>query len=227
MDNIKIKSDTIWNKEVYAGFKVLLLKLFGETFNVLVRKPDEDFKLEKFPCAVLQIPSYRFSVDRWYKKDRYIVAYNQDGWLIDAPPLPFDLQLQMDFYAKKQEDMDTLQIKWLSFFERDLWLQVENRGGNRDECLVLPQGSAHRLDEVYGKDRLLRLVQNFRVFAKIEEHDAREFIKVPKNIKIITYLLERVGTDEKISVDKRIGATPNVHAVQRKGRAVYNTSLHY
>ena len=193
MEEEVVKSDTVWNKEIYDGFKALLLKLYGKTFNVVIRKPDEDFKIEKFPCAVLQIPSYKFSVDRWYKKDRYVVDYNENGWLIDAPPLPFDVQLQMDFYAKSQDDLDWLQIKWLSYFERDLWLQVKTRGGNKSEVLVLSESEAQRLDEVRGKDRLFRLMQTFRVFAKIEEHDAREFIKLPTKIKIITYLLEGVN----------------------------------
>lgn len=228
MDNLlNVTSDTIWNKEIYSGLKELLQKLFGENFNVVIRKPDEDFKLEEFPCAVLQIPYYTFSIDRWRKKDRYVVAYNEDGWLVDAPPLPFDLHLQMDFYAKRQEDMDTLQIKWLSYFGRDLWLPVINRGGKKDEVLFLPQGSARRLDEVYGKNRLLRLIQNFWVFARIEEHDAREFIKVPKKVKILTYLMERVNKNEKISTDKRIGTTPDIYTVRREGKTVYNTSLHH
>lgn len=219
MDNIK--SDTIWNKEIFEGFQSLLYKLFGETFNVLVRKPDEDFKLEKFPCAVLQIPSYRFSVDRWYKKDRYVVETRGRNVIIDAPPLPFDIQLQMDFYAKLQDDIDKLQIKWLSYFGRDLILDVVTRGGNDDKVLVLADGSAQRMDEVFGKDRLFRLINMFKVHAKIEEHDAREIIRIPTEVKVITYLLGRVRANE-VSVDKRVGATPDVYAVRQGRKSDYH-----
>lgn len=212
----KIRSDTVWNKEVFDGFQRLLHKLYGETFNVAVRKSDEDFKFEKFPCAILQIPTYQFSIDRWYKKDRYVVETHGRDVIIDAPPLPFDMQLQMDFYTKLQEDMDTLQIKWLSYFGRDLILDVVTRGGNEDKVLVLADGGAKRMDEVFGKDRLFRTINNFTVHARIDEHDAREVIRIPSKVKVITYLLGRVRANE-VSVNKRVGATPDVYTV-RQGR---------
>lgn len=216
MDNVpEMKSDTVWNKEIYTGFKNLLCKLFGEKFNVVVRKPDEDFKIEKFPCAVLQIPTYTFSVDRWSKVDRYVAGIKGNRFLIDSYPLPFDVYLQMDFYTETQDDMDILQIKWLSHFGRDLMLKVETRGGKPDRVLVLPEGGARRLDEVFGKDRLFRLIQNFRVFARIEEHDAIDTVRIPDKIKFIFEHMKGDGINEKIPNFKQIGTTPDVYPIRR------------
>lgn len=212
----KVKSDTIWNKEIYNGFKQLLQKIYGEKFNVVICKPDEDFKIEEFPCAVLQIPTYKFSIDRWSKIDRYVAGRDENNnYVIDSTPLPFDVYLQMDFYTKFQDDIDTLQIKWLSKFGRDLMLEVETRGGKPSSVLVLPEGGAKRLDEVTGKERLFRLVQNFRVFARIDEHDNLEKIRIPDKIKFIfEHMKKGVGVNE-VPVNKHIGTTPGVYTIRQ------------
>ena len=216
MDNQQeIKSNTVWNKEIYAGFKHILQKLYGETFNIIIRKPDEDFKIEEFPCAVLQIPYYLFSIDRWSKIDEYIAGVKGNYAIVDKTPLPFDIYLQMDFYTKSLEDMDILQIKWHSFFRRDLYLKVLTRGGEKSEVLVLPEiGGTKRMDEVYGKDRLFRLIQNFRVFGRIDEHDDLKSIRIPDKVKFIFEHMKGDGVNE-VPVNKHIGTTPGVYTIRR------------
>ena len=171
MDNVV--SDTIWNREILKGFIDLLNGEFMgkfSTFKVIVRKPDEDFKLEAYPCAVLQITNSRFSVDRYYKKESYIVSKDKENYrgIVDKSPLTYDINLQLDFYAKKENDLDTLEITWLSYFRRDFNLQVKTREGNDDDVHVMPdEGVTKRLDEMNGKDRLFRRCFNYKVYGRI------------------------------------------------------------
>lgn len=189
MDNVV--SDTIWNREILKGFIDLLNEKFAgkfPKFKVIVRKPDEDFKLETYPCAVLQITNSRFSVDRYYKKESYLVSKDKANYrgIVDKPPLTYDINLQLDFYANKENDLDTLEITWLSYFRRDFNLQVKTRGGNDDDVHVMPDvGVSKRLDEMNGKDRLFRRCFNYKVYGRIEEHDRRD-IPLVKVVKVQT-----------------------------------------
>ena len=189
MDNVA--SDTIWNREILKGFIDLLNEKFAgkfSKFKVIVRKPDEDFKLETYPCAVLQITNSRFSVDRYYKKESYVVSKDKENYrgIVDKPPLTYDINLQLDFYANKENDLDTLEITWLSYFRQDFNLQVKTRGGNDDDVHVMPDaGVSKRLDEMNGKDRLFRRCFNYKVYGRIEEHDRRD-IPLVKVVKVKT-----------------------------------------
>lgn len=179
MDNVA--SGTIWNREILKGFIDLLNEKFAgkfSKFKVIVRKPDEDFKIETYPCAVLQITNSKFSVDRYYKKESYVVSKDTENnrGIVDKPPLTYDINLQLDFYANKENDLDTLEITWLSYFRRDFNLQVKTRGGNDDDDVhVMPDtGVSKRLDEMNGKDRLFRRCFNYKVYGRIEEHDRKD-----------------------------------------------------
>ena len=188
---VDVVSDTIWNREILKGFIDLLSEKFAgkfSKFKVIVRKRDEDFKLETYPCAVLQITNSKFSVDRYYKKESYIVSKDRENYqgIADKPPLTYDINLQLDFYANKENDLDTLEITWLSYFRRDFNLQVKTRGGNDDDVHVMPDvGVSKRLDEMNGKDRLFRRCFNYKVYGRIEEHDRRD-IPLVKVVKVQT-----------------------------------------
>ena len=211
-------SATIWFGEIYEGLQDLLHDMYGNSLRVEVVKPDGDFELEYFPCVTLQIPDYHFSIDRWYKKDSYVVAA-KDGYVVtDTPPLPYDMHLQMDFYATKQVDIDDLQIKWLSKFQRDLVLPVINRGGDEDRTVIQADGGLEgiRYDEVRGKDRIFRVIHHFIVHGRIEEHDARQLFRIPTEVKVIPYIMKREVKSDEISRYRYNWTTPNIYTVSRR-----------
>ena len=193
------RSHTVWYEEIHRGF----IELFGELFHnrvpVYVRKPDEDFKVEKFPCIILQVLDTQFSIPRWYKFDSYVVARDKENFrgILDKTPLPFDISYQIDFYAIKQKDLDELNVKWLFKFRRDLVLPVKCRGWERDGdtdyedgVLVLPEGRVRRIDQMSGKDRLFRSCHTYNVHAKIEEHNDR--VEIP----LLRYGSVRIETEQ-------------------------------
>lgn len=191
------RSHTVWNKEIFAGFMDLLHDIFDNGLPVVVKKPDEDFKVESYPCVILQATNYKFSVDRWYKYDEYMVARDTENFLgvVDKTPLPFDISVQMDFYSKSQEILEDMTVAWLFRFRRDLLLHVRCRGWERegdsdfeDDVLVLQEGEAKRMDEVQYSDRLFRACYNFNVHGKIEEHDLREEVPLLRKARVTTQL---------------------------------------
>lgn len=175
-------SSTVWNREIFEGFQKLLKEKFGNAYPVKVRKAEEDFKVESYPCIILQITSSLFNVDRYYKHEKYLVSQDVDDFkeIIDDSPLTYDINFQMDFYAVKANDLDDMVIKWLSFFRRDFNLKVKTRGGEETDVHVMPDGTVKRMDELNGSDRLFRCCFNYKVYGRLFEHDGIEEIVLPK-----------------------------------------------
>ena len=179
-----VVSETVWYKEIFEGFQNIVHQVLGEKYLVLVRKPEEDFKIEKYPSVVLQITTSQFNVDRYYKHETYISEKDKENFVgyEENTPLTYDINLQMDFYAEKATELDEMTIKWLSFFRRDFNLKVKTRGGKPDDVHVMPEGGAKRMDEVSGADRLFRNCFNYKVYGRLFERDR---IEVPLVRKIV------------------------------------------
>ena len=177
-------SDTVWNREIFEGFQSLLHEKLGSSYPVKVRKPEEDFKVESYPCVILQITSSLFNADRYYKQDFYTVSEDRSKFVgvIDEPPLTYDINLQMDFYAEKASDLDTMTIKWLSFFRRDFNLKVKTTGGELSDIHVMPDGTVKRMDELNGSDRLFRNCFNYKVYGRIFEHSTMEEVPLLRGV---------------------------------------------
>lgn len=184
-------SSTVWNREIFEGFQNLLKEKFGNAYPVKVRKAEEDFKVESYPCIILQITSSLFNVDRYYKRDRYLVVKDTDQYtgISEDSPLTYDINFQMDFYAEKAGDLDTMVIKWLSFFRRDFNLKVKTRGGEETDVHVMPDGTVKRMDELNGSDRLFRSIFNYKVYGVLFEHENREEVPLLKEVVVNTKIL--------------------------------------
>ena len=174
-------SATIWNREIFAGMMELFKEVFENKFPVVVRKPDEDFKVETYPSIVLQITGAKFSAGRSVKRERIMVSKDYENYtgVIRKTALPYDISLQVDFYSDSENTLDNMVIKWLSKNRRDFVLNVKNRGGDDDDCLVIPDNgtvelNVRRLDEMNGKDRLFRACMNYIVYGRIEEAETEE-----------------------------------------------------
>ena len=221
------RSHTVWNREIFEGFMSLLHKIYGDKLPVHVKKPDEDFKVESYPCVILQVTNYKFSIDRWYKYDEYMVARDTENFLgvVDKTPLPFDISLQMDFYSKTQTELESMTVAWLFRFRRDLLLHVKCKGWEKDgdtdfedDVLVLQEGVAKRMDEVQYSDRLFRACYNFNVHGKIEEHDLREEVPLLRKARVTTQLFTERELYHEIFGKGNFGANANVLNSQKGKR---------
>ena len=204
-------SATIWNREIFAGLQVLFADVFanfgGKKIPVVVRKPDEDFKVESYPCIVLQITGATFSAGRSVKRETVKVSIDKENYtgIIRKTALPYDLALQIDFYSLSENELDSMIIKWLSKSRREFVLNVKNRGGDDDDCLVTPNNgtvelNVVRLDEMNGDDRLFRACMNYTVYGRIEEAETEE-VPLLRKVEVTTKTNKyngRVRTYEKV-----------------------------
>lgn len=174
-------SANVWFEEVNTG----LLKELKDTIRIkdangvlvalkdealIIRKPEEDFKLEVFPCVSIYNLSYRHEPFR-YNPAPIKVGEDKENKIVvlEDPAIPFDLTYQIDFWAKYQSDMDTMTRTWLTKHFRQFNLTVIDDGGTERTCNCLAQGSIVKSDLVLNKERLFHSIIKLQIWVELDD----------------------------------------------------------
>ena len=175
-------SANVWFEEVNIG----LLKELHDTVRVkdangvlvpldrekalIVRKPEEDFKLEVFPCVSVYNLSYKHDPVR-YNPSPVIIEEDEKNKVVvmEDSAVPFNLDYQIDFWAKYQEDMDCMTRTWLSKHFRQFNLKVVDDGGVERTCNCLIQGSVAKSDLVLNGERLFHSIIKYQIWVELDD----------------------------------------------------------
>lgn len=138
--------------------------------NVVVRKPEEDFKFEVFPCVSIYILDYKHDPIRYDTVPNIISKdlVNKTA-VIEDNAVPFNVTCQIDFWSRYQEDMDTMTRTWLVKHFRDFNLSVIDSGGTERTCNCFVQGSIVKSDLVLNKERLFHSILKYQIWVEIDE----------------------------------------------------------
>lgn len=176
-------SASVWFTEVYAGLmkeikKSVLYKdssgyhlVALEDNQILVRKPEEDFKFEKFPCVSVYIVDYKHDPLR-YNPEPVVVARDvtNNTATLEEMAIPFNLTCQIDFWSHYQEDMTDMTQLWLLNHFRAFNLPVVDSGGTERTCNCFTQGSIVKSDLVLNKERLFHSIIKYEIWVEIDEN---------------------------------------------------------
>ena len=172
-------SESVWFEQVDTAFKELIQsKVFIKNSEgviqpvpVFIRKPDEDFKREQYPCITL----YNLSAKRdniRYFPDKLVISRNyEEGTLVEEDcAIPFKLKYQMDFWSTLQFQMNDMTRQWLgSLPNRDFNLSVIDMSGNSRDCFVLLSGDLQKSDLLDGDKRLYHSILTYDIQVEIDE----------------------------------------------------------
>ena len=173
-------SANVWFEEVNTG----LLKEIKDTVRVknangvlveledkalIVRKPEEDFKIEVCPCVSIYNLTYKHDPLR-YNPAPVKVGEDKVNKLVilEDPAVPFNLSYQIDFWADYQTDMDCMTRTWLSKHFRQFNLKVIDDGGVERSCNCLTQGSVVKSDLVLNGKRLFHSVIKLQIWVELD-----------------------------------------------------------
>ena len=174
-------SANVWFEEVNIGLleeikntvrvknsKGVLKALKDEA--LLIRKPEEDFKLEVFPCVSIYNLSYKHDPVR-YNPSPVIIEEDERNKVVvmEDSAVPFNLDYQIDFWAKYQEDMDCMTRTWLSKHFRQFNLKVVDDGGVERTCNCLIQGSVAKSDLVLNGERLFHSIIKYQIWVELDD----------------------------------------------------------
>lgn len=152
---------------------------------VIIRKPEEDFKIEVYPSVSLY--NLYSMLNRERLDDIEEVIVNRDfekGTLnIEKVAIPFVLAYQIDFWSKYQSDMNLMTQLWLSHTGRYFNLPVKDQSGNDRNVLVMLSDSISKQDLLDGSDRIYHSFATYKVFTELDE-EIQSTIPMVSNIRI-------------------------------------------
>lgn len=174
-------SANVWFEEVNIG----LLKEIKDTVRVrnangvlvalednalTIRKPEEDFKFEVFPCISIYNKDYRHDPVRYNPAPVKIGEDDVNHQVIfEDPATPFNLTYQIDFWAKYQTDMDAMTRTWLVKHFRQFNLKVVDDGGVERTCNCLMKGNVVKSDLILNKERLFHSIVNIQIWVELDD----------------------------------------------------------
>ena len=173
-------SANVWFEEVNRG----LLQELKDTIRIinangvlvalednalLIRKPEEDFKVEVFPSVSIYNLSNKHVPER-YNPTPVVIGedLNNKVVVLEDPAVPFNLEYQIDFWARYQEDMDYMTKTWLAKHFRQFNLSVVDDGGVKRSCNCLIQGSVMKSDLVTNKQRLFHSILKYQIWVELD-----------------------------------------------------------
>lgn len=176
-----ILSANVWFEEVNTGLveeikstvKVKdahgVLTALGDD-NIVIRKPEEDFKIEVFPSVSIYNVTYRHDPLR-YNPNPVVVSTDKEKktMTLEDPAVAFNLSYQLDFWAKYQTDMDSMTRTWLLKHFRQFNLKVIDDGGTERSCNCITKGSIVKSDLVQNGDRLFHSIVNLQIWVEIDD----------------------------------------------------------
>ena len=138
---------------------------------VKIRKPDEDFKIEEYPCITLY--------NLYSKRDE--VRYFPDTVVVDRDPenhriieeksaVPYSLFYQIDFWSRQQSQMNDMTRMWLGHHpDRCFNLPVKDLSGNNRDSFVLMTDDLKKSDFLTDTKRTFHSVLTYKVWVEIDE----------------------------------------------------------
>lgn len=138
---------------------------------VKIRKPDEDFKIEEYPCITLyNLYSVRDEVR--YFPDTVVVERDLDNNKIieERSAIPYSLFYQIDFWSRQQSQMNDMTRLWLGHHpDRCFNLPVKDLSGNDRESFVLMTDDLKKSDFLTDTKRTFHSVLTYKVWVEIDE----------------------------------------------------------
>lgn len=170
---------SVWYPQINKALKELIpsiVKAYSPTkelipVEVVVRNPETEYKIEKFPCVSIFSYDERFDIGRYLDVDKVIVERDIERGkaLVEAPAKPYNLFYQIDFWAKYQSDIDIMTMTWANTFTKHNVLKVKDTLNNLRECYMRQLGYAVA-DEVREKrERIFHRVYSYEIWVELDE----------------------------------------------------------
>lgn len=174
-----MSSESVWFEQVDSALIEYIrgiVKLSNEKGELTpiptkVRKPDEDFKIEVYPCiTIYNLYSHRNELR--YNPERQIVSRDVANALIRTEPgaIPYDLLYQIDFWAKMQSDMNNMLRLWVGHNpDKYINLPVKDMSGTNRNSFMLQTEDIKKSDLLSGDKRLFHSFITYKIWVELDE----------------------------------------------------------
>ena len=138
---------------------------------VKIRKPDEDFKIEEYPCITLY-NLYSVRDEERYFPDTVVVERDFDNHRLieEKSAIPYSLFYQIDFWSRQQSQMNDMTRMWLGHHpDKCFNLPVKDLSGNNRDSFVLMTDDLKKSDFLTDTKRTFHSVLTYKVWVEIDE----------------------------------------------------------
>lgn len=138
---------------------------------VKIRKPDEDFKIEEYPCITLY-NLYSVRDEERYFPDTVVVERDVDNHKLieEKSAIPYSLFYQIDFWSRQQSQMNDMTRMWLGHHpDKCFNLLVKDLSGNNRDSFVLMTDDLKKSDFLTDTKRTFHSVLTYKVWVEIDE----------------------------------------------------------
>lgn len=138
---------------------------------VKIRKPDEDFKIEEYPCITLY-NLYSVRDEERYFPDTVVVDRDFDNHRLieEKSAIPYSLFYQIDFWSRQQSQMNDMTRMWLGHHpDKCFNLPVKDLSGNNRDSFVLMTDDLKKSDFLTDTKRTFHSVLTYKVWVEIDE----------------------------------------------------------
>lgn len=138
---------------------------------VKIRKPDEDFKIEEYPCITLY-NLYSVRDEERYFPDTVVVERDFDNHRLieEKSAIPYSLFYQIDFWSRQQSQMNDMTHMWLGHHpDKCFNLPVKDLSGNNRDSFVLMTDDLKKSDFLTDTKRTFHSVLTYKVWVEIDE----------------------------------------------------------
>lgn len=174
-----VTSESVWFEQVDTAlveYIQSIVKLQGKNgipipIPVKIRKADEDFKIEEYPCITLyNLYSARDEIR--YCPDSVVVQRDEvrNKLIEEKCAIPYSLFYQIDFWSRQQADMNDMTRLWLGYHpDRCFNLPVKDLSGQNRNSFVLMTDDLKKSDFLTETKRTFHSVLTYRVWVEIDE----------------------------------------------------------
>lgn len=138
---------------------------------VKIRKPDEDFKIEEYPCiTIYSLYSIRDEVR--YFPDKVVVErdHTRNKLIEERGAIPYSLFYQFDFWSRQQSHMNDMTRMWLGYHpDKSFNLPVKDLSGQNRSSFVIMTDDLKKMDFLEKSNRTFHSVLTYRVWVEIDE----------------------------------------------------------
>ena len=162
-------------EEIYSSVRIKnengeLIPLSNKSKQVLIRKPEESFKPEKFPCISIYNKGDAFAPTRYESGNEKLKKRLTDGsYVLENRAVPFNLTYQIDFWSKYQSDMNDLTMTWLMHHFRQFNLLVNDTEGKEISINCIKNGTLVKSDLMQGGERLFHSILTYTIWVEIKD----------------------------------------------------------
>lgn len=174
-----IRSESVWFEQVdiaLVNYIKGIIRLPNEytalvPVPVKIRKPDEDFKIEEYPCVTIyNLYSVRDEVR--YFPDSVVVSRDHEHHKLieEKGAIPYNLFYQIDFWARQQSQMNDMTRLWLGHHpDKSFNLPVRDMSHNQRDCFVMMVDDLRKSDFLTNNQRTFHSVLTYKVWVEIDE----------------------------------------------------------